>query len=397
MANSNFVDNEFQKQRWALLAHSKAISALARAQSQTELLSGVCEAITSQMPYVLAWVGEAMHDAHQSIQILASDGTATNYLKDIVISWSDATDAGKGPTGTCIRTRVPCVVDDINTAPDFTFWRDRALQAGIHACIAVPILEDASQPIRVLAVYSSTPKLFNETEVQLFLNFAKEISFGLNALAKRQQLELEIEERNRAQEQLTSALRAMIEAMTKTMEWRDPYTSGHQKRVAHIAAAIASALGLSQTETEAIFLAGLVHDIGKIAVPAEILTKPTHLTGLEMQMVQTHVEAGYQILKDIPFPWPIAEMVHQHHERLDGSGYPLQLKGDQIKTGARVMAVADTIEAMSTHRPYRPALGLQAALDALNAEAGTRLDADVVKAALSLMDDRGTLEKLIAG
>jgi HD-GYP domain-containing protein (c-di-GMP phosphodiesterase class II) len=131
-----------------------------------------------------------------------------------------------------------------------------------------------------------------------------------------------------------------------------------------------------------------------MAVPSEILTKPSHLTELEMQMVQGHVESGYQILKDIPFPWPIAEMVRQHHERLDGSGYPRGLKGDEISLQARILAVADTIEAMATHRPYRPARGLSAAMNEIRAEAGIKLDARVVDAAFELMDEENTLQRL---
>jgi putative nucleotidyltransferase with HDIG domain len=179
------------------------------------------------------------------------------------------------------------------------------------------------------------------------------------------------------------------------MEWRDPYTAGHQKRVALISMALAKKLGLESDAVQALYMAGMVHDIGKVAVPAEILTKPTHLTDLEMKMVQEHAETGYQILKDIPFPWPIADMVHQHHERLDGSGYPKGLSGDQISQGARILAVADTIEAMSTHRPYRPARGLASAMEEVRAEAGSKLDAKVVDAAFELLKEGNALQEII--
>ena len=197
------------------------------------------------------------------------------------------------------------------------------------------------------------------------------------------------------QERLATALRATIEAMSKTMEWRDPYTAGHQKRVASIAMAIGRQLGWDNERIQAIYMAAMVHDIGKMAVPSEILTKPSRLTDLEMQMVQGHVEAGYQILKDIPFPWPIADMVRQHHERLDGSGYPLGLKDEQISQEGRVLAVADTIEAMATHRPYRPAKGLNSAMDEIQAEAGTKLDAKVVEAAFKLLENENELQKIL--
>jgi HD-GYP domain-containing protein (c-di-GMP phosphodiesterase class II) len=162
-----------------------------------------------------------------------------------------------------------------------------------------------------------------------------------------------------------------------------------------ISMAIARMLGWENERIQALYMAAMVHDIGKMAVPSEILTKPSRLTDLEMQMVQGHVEAGYQILKDIPFPWPIAEMVHQHHERLDGSGYPNKLKGDQICEEAKVLAVADTIEAMATHRPYRPAKGLVAAMDEIKAEAGQKLDPKVVDAAYQLLEGDNELQKII--
>jgi putative nucleotidyltransferase with HDIG domain len=239
------------------------------------------------------------------------------------------------------------------------------------------------------------PNTFGAPEVQLFESLAKEIGFGLRSIERQHKLDDQIHEKELTQERLATALRSTIEAMSKAMEWRDPYTAGHQKRVAQISMAIARELGWKNERIQALYMAAMVHDIGKMAVPSEILTKPSRLNDLEMQMVQGHVEAGYQILKDIPFPWPLAEMVHQHHERLDGSGYPKGLKGDQISEEARVLAVADTIEAMATHRPYRAAKGLVAAMEEIRAEAGTKLDATVVDAAFKLLGHGNELQKLI--
>lgn len=188
---------------------------------------------------------------------------------------------------------------------------------------------------------------------------------------------------------------ATIQAIFKTMESRDAYTAGHQKQVALIAGSIAEELGLSADDTQSIYLAGLVHDIGKIAIPSEILTKPSRLSHIEMQLVQQHAQIGYEILKDIPFPWPIAEMVHQHHERMDGSGYPQKLSGDQICVGARILAVADTIESMAFHRPYRVALGLKEAMDVVRACAGKQFDPSVAEATLRVMGELQTLDTLL--
>lgn len=395
LKNDLDTESDFQNQRWALLAHSEAISALSRAQSEEQLISDVCKAITAQDPYVLAWVGTAENDEKKSVKFLGSYGSEIKYLKDIVVSWDENAPSGKGPGGTCIRTNKSVIVDDVESDDNYAPWRERARQSKIRSLIGVPIINGDHSPIATLLVYSRLPHTFGETEKLLFESFAKEIGFGLSALKKQKLLQDVIEKKDRAEESLSNALRATIEAMSKTMEWRDPYTAGHQKRVAVIAAAIAEKLGWSEDEKQSVYLAGLVHDIGKISVPSEILTKPSKLNQLEMQLVQGHVEAGFQILKDIPFPWPIAEMIYQHHERLDGSGYPNKLSGNEIGAGARVLAVADTIEAMSTHRPYRAALGLDAAMQVLREEAGKTIDQTVADAAFSLMDQNHTLEKLI--
>jgi putative nucleotidyltransferase with HDIG domain len=178
-------------------------------------------------------------------------------------------------------------------------------------------------------------------------------------------------------------------------EERDPYTSGHQERVSLLSCAIAREMGESATLGQPVRVAGLLHDIGKIAVPSEILSKPSRLTEPEMRLVQLHPEASYRILEGIEFPWPIADMVRQHHERLDGSGYARGLKGDEICLGARILATADVVEAMVSHRPYRASLGIDAALAEIERGRGTTYDADVVDACVRLFREKGlTMETL---
>lgn len=197
------------------------------------------------------------------------------------------------------------------------------------------------------------------------------------------------------QDRLPTDLSAAIEAIFKAMECLDPYTVSHQKRVASIAKAIGRQLDWDYERIQALYLAALVHDIGKMKVPLEILTKAAPLTDLEVQIVQSHAEAGYQILKDIPNALPIAQIVHQHHERLDGSGYPNGLLSDQICEEAKVIAVADTFEAMANSRPYRQAKGLTAALDEIKAEAGIKLDLKAVEAIFQLLATGNELQKII--
>lgn len=183
---------------------------------------------------------------------------------------------------------------------------------------------------------------------------------------------------------LRLTLAETVNALTVTSEKRDPFTAGHQQRVAALAVALAERLGLSDDEREGIRVAGLVHDIGKIHVPSEILAKPEALNAMEMGIVRDHSAVGHEILKDIPFPWPVARMVLEHHERLDGSGYPKGLSGQDTLLGSRLLAVADVMEAMNSHRPYRAALAREVALDELRAGRGNLYDPDVVDACLEL-------------
>ncbi|MBU3582277.1 HD domain-containing protein [Polynucleobacter sp. AP-Capit-er-40B-B4] len=390
------IREELEKRGWALSALSEAAAALARANSTELLIQEVCEAIAAQGPYVLAWVGRAENDAFRTVKVVGAAGSAVGYISNILVSWSESEITGRGPAGSCIRNNKTSVVIDGETDSGFEAWRQRAKEFGIRSVIGCPIPDGfTGMPFGSLMVYSKVPNTFGASEVQLFESLAKEIGFGLRSIERQHKLDDQIHEKELTQERLSTALRSTIEAMSKTMEWRDPYTAGHQKRVASISMAIARKLGWENERIQALYMAAMVHDIGKMAVPSEVLTKPSRLTDLEMQLVQGHVEAGYQILKDIPFPWPIADMVHQHHERLDGSGYPNHLQGDQICEEARVLAVADTIEAMATHRPYRPAKGLVAALDEVRVEAGIKLDARVVDAAFKLLTGENELQKII--
>ncbi len=188
-------------------------------------------------------------------------------------------------------------------------------------------------------------------------------------------------ERERSHHQ---AMNATVNALFLALEKRDPYTAGHERRVAQLGRAIAAELGMSSNEQEGILITGDLHDIGKIVVPSEILSKPVELTGTEYAIMKTHPEVGYEILKGLEFPWPVAQTVLQHHERLDGSGYPSGLAGDDIRSEARIIAVADVVEAMSSHRPYRPALGINEALLEITRSSGVKYDQTSVRACVKL-------------
>jgi putative nucleotidyltransferase with HDIG domain len=189
-------------------------------------------------------------------------------------------------------------------------------------------------------------------------------------------------------QQLRKTFGGIVQVLTATLETRDPYTAGHQSRVADLARTMATEMGLGQELIEGLRVAGVVHDLGKIAIPAEILSKPGRLTEIERGLIETHSQVGYELLQPINFPWPVAEIVRQHHEKVDGSGYPQGLKGEAILLEARILAVADVVEAMAMHRPYRPALGVDKALEEIEEYRGVLYDGQAVEACLSVFRNK---------
>ncbi len=210
--------------------------------------------------------------------------------------------------------------------------------------------------------------------------------YGLSRdVTKRKETEKDL---RKTLESLRNAIGTTIQVMVATIEARDPSTAGHQIRTADLARAIATEIGLTQEQIEGIRIVGSIHDIGKLAVPAEILSKPAKLSELEFLLIQEHPLKGYEILKNIGSSWPLAEIIYQHHERMDGSGYPNGIKGEHTLLEARILAVADVVEAMSSHRPYRSALGIPTALEEIEKNKGILYDSDVVDACLRLFREK---------
>jgi PAS domain S-box-containing protein/putative nucleotidyltransferase with HDIG domain len=208
----------------------------------------------------------------------------------------------------------------------------------------------------------------------------------LNNITERKLAEGELQQ---TLDSLKNAVGATIQVMVSAVEMRDPYTSGHQIRSANLACAIATEMGLAQEKIDGIRMAGSIHDIGKLSIPAETLSKPTKLTDIEFSLIKEHSQKGYEILKDVESPWPLAQIVSQHHERMNGSGYPRNLKGEEILMEARIMAVSDVVEAMASHRPYRPGLGMDSALVEIEKNRGILYDNTVANACLRLFREKG--------
>ena len=216
--------------------------------------------------------------------------------------------------------------------------------------------------------------------------FLKAVTDVMAGTIERKRVE---DERQQGVDRLRKALGATVRAIASVVETRDPYTAGHQRRVADLARTIATEMGLESGRIEGLRIAGMIHDIGKIAVPAEILSKPMKLTEIEFSLIKNHVRVGYDILREIEFPWPVARMVLEHHEKIDGSGYPCNRSGQETLIESKILTIADVVEAMASHRPYRPGLGLNAALDEIAKNRGALYDPDVVDVCLNLFNEKG--------
>jgi putative two-component system response regulator len=240
--------------------------------------------------------------------------------------------------------------------------------------------------------YGYVMKPFNPNELTInILNALHRRKLEIANRIYQQDLEQLVQDRTA---RLQRALEGIIQAMARTIESRDPYTAGHQRRVADLAVAIAIEMNIPKNQITGLRMGGMIHDLGKISVPAEILSKSSRLTEIEFEFIKTHPRIGYDIIADIEFPWPIAQMVLQHHEKMNGSGYPQRLSGEDILLEARILCVADVTEAMASHRPYRPALGIDKALDEISKNKGILYDPEVVDALLRLI--KSEIEKLLS-
>ena len=366
---------------------SDCIHAVVRATDEQNLMQEVCKIVVEVGGYEMAWVGFAEQDIEKSIKPVAWMGKNDGFLETIKISWDDC-DHGRGPTGTAIRTAEAVVNENTSENPNTILWREELLKRGFNSSIALPLIYKGDV-LGVLTIYAIEPEAYDKSEIDRLMGLANDLAYGICAIRIRierieagQEIELHLDK-------LQKALSGTIKVVASTVEVRDPYTAGHQRRVATLARAIAEEMGLPDHQIEGIFMAGVVHDLGKIYVPAEILSKPSRLNDIEFNLIRTHSQVGYDLLKTIDFPWPIAQIVHQHHERLNGSGYPQGLSSEQILIEAKIICVADVVEAMASHRPYRPARGVEAALEHVQEESGNLYDSNTVNTCLRLFSERG--------
>jgi len=335
------------------------------------LVREICAAAIDAGQYQLAWYSNLADGDSPRMHLVDAAGPARAFVDGLMSATSNYT-ALLGPIDRAASGAVTVVVADIREDPEFVPLREWADGFGLRSLIALPIRVD-SRVRGVLVVCAEEPNCFDQLAGGLLEELALELGLGLDRIE--------------ATSRTTKALETTIRILASTVELRDPYTAGHQARVAELALAIGARMDLDKDALQGIHLAGLVHDIGKVSVPAEILTRPGKLRPAELTLIQEHAELGERLLSAIEFPWPIAKFVGQHHERWNGSGYPRGLINTAILQGARVLAVADVVEAMSRFRPYREALGIDKAIEEVTLNRDVLFDPDVVDACLGVLAD----------
>lgn len=381
MTSQNKLENALRNAEWAYETVVKCHSIIVNADNEDDLFNAICNILVTEGPFKLAWVGRADQGEDKKVVPVAEAGFKKGYLSSIDISWGE-NKLGQGPTGKAIRSGLPQAILDIQNDPAFAPWRDKALEYNYHSSIALPIICDNKRVLGALNIYSENPNNFDGKQIDLLVNLSLDLARGVNILRIK-------DEKEKAELALHETLFNTVKVLALALEKRDPYTSGHQKRVADLAVAIASKMGLDEFTIEGIRLGGIIHDIGKIYVPADILNRPGKLTDAEFEIIKSHPQVGLEIMCDIDFLWPIKEIIIQHHERLDGTGYPKGLKENEIVLEAKIIAVADVVEAINSHRPYRPAYGIEVALDELKRGKGTSYDPQISDLCIELFSKDG--------
>lgn len=370
----------------ALRTLSACNMTLVHASHEQELLENMCRTVVEHGGYRLAWIGFPEQDDAMSVRQMASASQIGGDIEFPFLSWAD-NECGQSVSGRTLRSGEMQIAKNLPCQSEDNVCRRHALQYHYSSCLGLPLKNEDGAVFGVLNICAVEAEAFDDAEIKLLQELADDLAFGILTLRIREQRNHYEQENLRNLNRYKEALLGTIRSVAYMAEKRDPYTAGHQARVADLACAIAREMGLDDDCVEGLRLGAMIHDVGKISVPSEILNKPGKLSEPEFEIIKCHAQAGHDIIKDIEFPWPVADMVLQHHERLDGSGYPQGLKGDEICLEARVLAVADVVDSVSTHRPYRPALGLERALDILHEERGDRLDAKAVDACLTLFRD----------
>ena len=339
---------------------------LVRATNEGELLDRTCQSIVQIGRFDGAWFGRPTDATRNHLQVLAAAYAGQHPIPPQIL---DIYPIPRGPVRDALDYEQPILEQHL--APTGAVWSDFALGHEVRSRLALPV-RAGGRVDGVLCVYGSDPDEFDQVAQALLIDLTDDLGYGIARL--------------RDQNDLVTAWTSSIDMLAATVEFRDPYTAGHQAHVAALSERLGHVLALDANRLAGARLAAYIHDLGKVAIPLEVLGTPGALTDEQRALLQTHPDVGWQIASRYPWPWPIAEIIRQHHERMDGSGYPRGLQGDEIMIESRIVAVADVYDAVRNRRAYRPAQGRERALEIIEEGRGTLFDDDVVTALLVLLD-----------
>lgn len=367
-----------QKELYSSLSFTN--QAIVYSETPKELFDEICRVAIENGKFTYCWI-TTLNPQTQEFELQAVGGGNEEFISDLKTLLNQKSNFFREG----LQINSDLIINDIDDpAADLTICHELSKKYSSKSFANFRLCNEASA-CGILTFCSDQKDFFDEEICTLLREMVGDISFALKNF-EEEKWRLNAEETLiRNKQTIADLLIDTVAAIATTIEMRDPYTAGHQKRVALLACAIAQEMGMGHDRIEGLRLAAQIHDVGKIQIPAEILSKPTRLTHIEFLMIKTHPETGYAILKGIEFPWPVATIIQQHHEKIDGTGYPFGLKGDDILLEARILTIADIVEAMASHRPYRPALGIEAALKEIQKERGITLDAEVVDVCITLV------------
>jgi len=346
---------------------------ITRQRNKSKLLQSICDILIKVRPYKVVWIG-LVDEKTKHIIPVAQSGFKKGYLKSLenlsTFVWPDEE---------AVKTGKPYIMENILEDPKFSLWKKEAIRKEYLSSVAIPLAGE-EKLYGAINVCSDRKEFFEKEEITFLLEVGSDVAYALELI------ELE-KERDKLQKNLSRSFESIAGTIIKIFAERDPYTAKHSKRVAEFARLIAKEMRLNKNQIRGIWVGGILHDVGKIGIPETILVKPGKLFPQEIALIQTHPERGYDILKDMDFPWPVDKMALQHHERLDGTGYPKGIKDDDILLEARILAVCDVLEAMPSHRPYRPAKSQEETIEEIKRERGTKYDPKVVDTAIKLIKE----------
>ena len=343
-------------------------------KDEKEFYKKVCDEIIKIDGIIFAWIGLKSKD--YIVRPVSYSGILSNYLKSIEIKWDDSP-LGSGPTGKAIKDSENIIINNISIDESFNPWKEKAYLYGIKSISAFPITYE-EEVIGALTIHSDKENYFNKDIVNVLNEVSNDIGIGIRKFIDKKKIIDKTKE-------LEDSIDNMLSSFSKIISLKEPYTGNHSLRASKLALLIGNEMQLTEDRLLALKFASFLHDLGKIFIPSEILNKYGKLTPHEFNLVKEHVIKSYEIVKDIKFPYPTHEIILQHHERIDGSGYPNGLKGDEILLEAKILAVADVVDAMISNRPYRSKLSLEEVSEELIKNKNIKYDERVVEATLKIL------------